>query len=264
MSARDAVRPRSGDYLQTGDVRTYYEVHGTGDPLVLLHGGLCTVETFDGLTPLLAERFRVVVPERRGHGRTADVAGPITYRVMAADTVALLDALGIAGAHLVGWSDGAVVAVHVALARPDLVRRMVLIGQPMNQDGLPPGAHEMLANIAEVLPPMLAELYGAVSPDGHEHFAVIVEKLAGEWRTEPSFTLEELATIAAPCLVMLGDDDLITVAHADALRRTIPGSQLAVVPGATHALPMEQPDLVARLAVDFLVAEGARPPADVA
>jgi len=161
-------------------------------------------------------------------------------------------------------SDGAVVAGHDALARPDLLRRMVLIGQPMNHDGLPPGAHEMLANIAEVLPPMLAELYGAVSPDGHEHFAVIVEKLAGEWRTEPSFTLDELATIAAPCLVMLGDDDLITVAHADALRRTIPGSQVAVVPGATHALPMEQPDLAARLAVDFLVAEGARPPAGVA
>jgi pimeloyl-ACP methyl ester carboxylesterase len=246
---------RNGDYLQTGDVRTYYEVRGAGEPLVLLHGGLCTVETFDGLTPRLAERFRVILPERRGHGRTADVAGPITYRAMGADTVALLDALGITGAHLVGWSDGAVVAVHVALARPDLVRRMVLIGQPMNPDGLVPGAHEMLANVTEMLPPMLAQLYGAVSPDGPEHFGVVIEKLTAEWRTEPSFTLDELATIEAPSLVLMGDDDLLTVEHADALRRTIRGSQLAVVPGATHGLPMEKPDLVARLVLDFLEAD---------
>jgi pimeloyl-ACP methyl ester carboxylesterase len=125
----------------------------------------------------------------------------------------------------------------------------------MNQDGLVPGALEMLAHITDVLPPMLAQLYGAVSPDGPEHFAVIIEKLTGEWLTEPSFTLAELATIQAPSLVMMGDSDLLTVQHADDLRRTIPGSQLAVVPGATHGLPMEKPDLVARLALDFLTAD---------
>jgi len=255
VSAPDTVQARGGAYLQTGDVRTYYEVRGAGEPLVLLHGGLCTVETFDGLTPLLAERFRVIVPERRGHGRTADVPGPLSYRTMGADTVALLDALGISGAHLLGFSDGAVVAVHVALARPELVRRMVLIGQPMNHEGLQQGAEEMLENFSEMLPPMLAQLYGAVSPDGAEHFAVVIDKLAAEWRTEPSFTLAELATITAPSLVMMGDSDLVTVQHADDLRRTIPGSQLAVVPGATHGLPMEKPDLVARLALEFLTGE---------
>jgi pimeloyl-ACP methyl ester carboxylesterase len=108
---------------------------------------------------------------------------------------------------------------------------MVLIGQPMNEGGLTPGAHEMLENITEMQPPMLAQLYGAVSPDGPEHFSVVVDRVAAEWRTEPSFTLTELATITAPSLVMMGDSDLPTVQHVGDRRRAIPGSQLAVVPG---------------------------------
>lgn len=253
MSAPGATPTRrDGEYLQAGDVRTYYEVHGTGEPLVLLHGGLCTVETLDGLTPLLAERFRVVTPERRGHGRTADVEGPITFRGMADDTAALLDRLEISGAPVVGFSDGAAVAAYLALRRPDLVSRLVLIGEQMNPDGFTPGVQDMMADIAQHLPPMLVQLYGAASPDGPEHFAVIIEKVTEAWRSEPDITLEQLATIAAPCLFMMGDNDMVTLAHGDAVRRAIPGSQLAVVPGATHGLPFEKPDIVARLTLDFL------------
>jgi pimeloyl-ACP methyl ester carboxylesterase len=171
---------------------------------VLLHGGLCTLETFDGLTPLLTERFRVYTPERRGHGRTADVEGPITYVNMAQDTTAFMDALGISGAHLVGFSDGAAVAMHVALDRPDLVARLVLIGQAVNQDesAVPPQAMASLDDLASNLPPMLAQLYGAVSPDGPDHFGVIVDKLAPLWGSEPTFTFDRLATIAAPTLFL--------------------------------------------------------------
>lgn len=255
MTPGTAPTRRGGDYLQTGEVRTYYEAHGEGDPLVLLHGGLCTVETFDGLTPGLAERFRVYVPERRGHGRTADVDGPITYVNMAQDTIAFMDAVGISGAHLVGFSDGAAVAVHVALERPELVRRLVLIGQALNHDGLTPGLIETLDDLAPHLPPVLAQLYGAASPDGPEHFEVIIDKLTATWRTEPSFTLDTLATVTAPALFIMGDNDAVTLEHADAVRRTIPGSQLAVVPGATHGLPMEKPDITASLTLDFLAGD---------
>jgi pimeloyl-ACP methyl ester carboxylesterase len=107
-----------GEYVNVGDVRTYYEVHGGGEPVVLLHGGFGTVESWAMQTPALAERYRVYVPERRGHGRTPDVNGPITYETMAADTAAFLEAAGTGAAHLVGWSDGAVVGMLVALRRP--------------------------------------------------------------------------------------------------------------------------------------------------
>jgi pimeloyl-ACP methyl ester carboxylesterase len=107
----------AGEYVNAGGVHTYYEIYGEGEPLVLLHGGLATAESWAMQIPALSERHRVYVPERRGHGRTPDVAGPITYEIMAADTGAFLDAAG-AGAHLVGWSDGAMVGMLVALRRP--------------------------------------------------------------------------------------------------------------------------------------------------
>src|SRR3970040_587953 len=111
--------PVSGDgpYVDAGGVSTYYESHGEGEPLLLLHGGLCTIETFFGQTPELAKRFCVILPERRGDGRPADVDGPITYDAMAADTIAFMGALGIENAHLVGYSDGAIVGMLVAMRR---------------------------------------------------------------------------------------------------------------------------------------------------
>lgn len=249
-----AVERTGGAYVDVGVVRTYYEVHGVGDPLLLLHGGFCAVETFDGLTAALAARYRVHAPERRGHGRTADVEGPITYTAMAADTIAFMDAVGVSSAHLVGWSDGAVVALLVARERPDLVGKLVMIGQPVNFDGIPERMRAVLQQglTTQMLPPMLEQLYAATSPDGPEHFDVVAEKLFALYRVEPDIALGELAGVAAPTLVMIGDDDLCTVGHAEALRRALPDAQLAVVPGASHGLPMEKPVLTAAIVLDFL------------
>jgi pimeloyl-ACP methyl ester carboxylesterase len=150
-------------YVDAVGVRTYYEAEGVGDPLVLLHGGLCTIEAFGAQTAALAPHYRVVNPERRGHGRTPDVPGPITYDNMTGDTIAFLDAVDVRDAHLVGWSDGAVVALKVALRRPDLVGKLVLIGQGVNHDGDSPVAREMLALVMQdaltpqMLPPMLEQ-----------------------------------------------------------------------------------------------------------
>src|SRR5262245_27645137 len=129
---------RNGDYVDIGRIHCYYEVSGSGDPLVLLHGGMCTAETFDGQTPALAEHYRVYLPERRAHGRTSDVPGPITYEIMAQDTIAFIEAVGIERAHLVGWSDGALVGLLVALWRPELVGKLVLMAQSINWGGVRP------------------------------------------------------------------------------------------------------------------------------
>jgi pimeloyl-ACP methyl ester carboxylesterase len=245
---------RNGEYVDAGGLHTYYEVSGEGEPLLLLHGGFCSVETFDGLTPLLAAAYRVYLPERRGHGRTPDVDGSITFENMGQDTIAFIEAVGIDSAHVVGWSDGAVVGLHVALQRPDLVRKLVLIGTAVNLDGLAAGAREMLESglSPEILPPFLKELYANVSPDGPEHFDVVFDKLTSTWKTEPSFELSELQRLPMPTLVMLGDDDMVTVEHAAAVQRAIPDAQLAVVPAASHGFPMETPELASRPVIDFL------------
>lgn len=117
-----------GGYLQIGDLKTWYDEQGAGESLVLLHGGLSTNATWASQMPDFANRFRVIAPERRGHGHTPDVEGSLSYDAMAADTIAFLTELLGGPAHLVGWSDGGIVGLLVAMARPDLVHKLVVIG----------------------------------------------------------------------------------------------------------------------------------------
>jgi pimeloyl-ACP methyl ester carboxylesterase len=241
-----------GEYVNAGGVRTYYEVYGEGEPLVLLHGGLATADSWAMQVPALAEGYRVYVPERRGHGRTSDAAGPITYEMMAADTAAFLDATGTGAANLVGWSDGAVVGMLVALRRPELVRKLVVIGQYFSFEGEVPEFRAMIDYWGTDLPEALHEVYDRVSPDGPEHFPVVLEKMMRMWREEPDLAFSELAGVRAPVLLMQGDDDIVKVEHSAALAATLPEAQLAVVPGSSHMAPLEKPVLVNQLILDFL------------
>lgn len=243
-----------GDYAELPGVKTWYEIDGAGDPLVLLHGGLCTNETWGAQRADFAARFRVLLPERRGHGHTPDVDGPLSYQDMADDTIAFIESLVDGPAHLVGWSDGGVIALLVAIARPDLVRKVVAMGAnflPTPQSGAAP---EMLDQLTPDAPDltMFREAYEAVSPDGAAHWPVVVGKLVDMFRTEPTIRTENMARISVPTLVLVGDDDLITLEHTIALYRAIPGSELAVVPGTSHALLMEKPGEVNRIILDFL------------
>jgi pimeloyl-ACP methyl ester carboxylesterase len=235
-------------YVDVEGVQTWYEDHGTGDPLVLLHGGFSDASEFGGTTPALAERFHVFTPERRGHGHTPDVPGPISYELMAADTVAFLDQLKIGRSHLVGHSDGANVALLVALTRPDLVDRLVLISGNFHHDGLVAGLDlgDLAAN------EYLADVYGQISPDGRDHFPVIAEKILRMATTEPTLNAADLAKVPARTLVMAGDDDMVSAEHTLLLYRGIPDSELAIVPGTSHALIIEKPDLCNRIILDFL------------
>lgn len=256
MSTTEPQQTRNGAYVDAGGVHTYYEVTGSADPLVLLHGGMCTAETWDAQAPALAERYRVFVPERRGHGRTADVEGAITYSIMADDTIAFIEALELGPAHVIGFSDGGAVALLLAMRSPDLVRKLVMIGQWANSGGAAPETRAMMESLsADVLPPMLKALYAAVSPDGPDHFDAVFEKLKPSWLGGDDVELAELAKVRAPTLVLLGDRDMLTVEHAAAMQRALPDGQLAVVPGARHSLPWDRPELVNRLLLDFLTAD---------
>ncbi len=241
-------------YLDLDGVHTYYEAVGDGPPLALLHGGMCPIETWGGLIPQLTSSFRVYAPERRGHGRTADVDGPITYDLMATDTIAFLEAMALGTVDLVGWSDGGIIGVLVALWRPDLVKRLVMVGAQVNLDGLPPELRATLEGglDASMLPPALRELYAAVSPDPPEHFDVVFQKLTADWKVAPNLELSELTALRAPTLVVGADHDMPTTEHLAAVARSIPDAQLAIVPGTDHGFPMEQPDLLAGLLLRFL------------
>ncbi|MFD9027228.1 alpha/beta fold hydrolase [Streptomyces parvulus] len=247
-----------GDYADLPGVRTWYETEGTGDPLVLLHGGFCTNETWGAQRADLAAAHRVLLPERRAHGHTPDVAGPLTYQDMADDTVAFLETVVGGPAHLVGWSDGGVVALLVVLARPDLVRRVVVVGatfRPAGESFAEPG---MLDAMTPGSPDMefFREMYEPVSPDGAGHWPVVAAKVLDMWRTQPTLTEPELGRVTAPVLVVSGDDDLMTLEHTTALYRALPDARLAVLPGASHLVPLEKPALLNGLILDHLAEQG--------
>jgi pimeloyl-ACP methyl ester carboxylesterase len=239
-------------YVDVNGLATWHEVQGHGPPVVLLHGAFAGASSWAAQAPVLARAgYRVHIPERRGHAHTRDVEGPLTYGVMADDTIAYLDRMIGGPAHMVGWSDGAVVGLLVALRRPDLVDRLVLIGQYYNSSGkVPGGLADQLGGGDQVMGFLRGE-YDRVSPDGPEHFPVVYEKTMRMLATEPELELASLAAVAAPTLVLQGDRDEVTLEHGAAVAAALPSARLAVLPG-THALPVEVPEVVNALLVWFL------------
>lgn len=238
------------DYAEVNGVSMWYDDRGEGDPVVLLHGGLSDSRDFNGNLDALAARFRLFLPERRGHGHTADVPGPLTLELMAQDTVAFLETVVGGPAHLVGYSAGAIVALRVARDRPDLVDRLVLISGAFHADGM------ILRPTAGGEPPtQLVAAYAEVSPDGADHLAVVIAKIARSIDEEPGLTTADLGAVACPTLVMVGDDDLVTLEHTVALYRGLADAQLAVLPAASHLLLFEHPERCTQLVTDFLTTD---------
>ena len=232
---------------------TWVEQRGEGaETVVLLHGGLSDSDTLLGpLSAPLEGQYRVVAFDRRGHGYTADTEAPFHYDDMATETISVLEQVVGGQAHLVGWSDGGIVALLVALRRPDMVGRLVAIGANFHHDGILPLDFPPDSPVVA----MMAQNYGERSPDGAEHFGVVAGKFLTMASTEPTLTVDDLKQIETPTLVMVGDDDVITLSHTCALYESLPAGQLSVVSGASHALPLERPDDTARIILGFLASD---------
>ena len=230
---------------------------GDGPPVLVLHGGLSDSSAMGAIVDAVAAAgHRVVAFDRRGHGRTRDTDAPFHYGDMAVETVAVLEDVVGGAAHLIGWSDGGIISLLVALDRPDLVRSMVLIGANFHFDGVQPAALEGGDGGAME---MIRAAYAAVSPDGEAHFGVVAEKTFAMFASEPTLAAADIAAIDCPALVLVGDDDLIHLAHTCDLYEALPNGQLAVVPGASHLVVLERSAIVNQLIGEFLAgaAEGA-------
>jgi pimeloyl-ACP methyl ester carboxylesterase len=237
--------------VEANEVDHYYEEHGTGAPVLLLHGGMESSDSWLAQTASIAEHHRVLLVDRRGHGRTADVDGAITYELMRDDTIACIEALDIGGSHLVGWSDGGIVALMVAIERPDLVGRIVTLGANASSDAYTEAARISLGPDSPLVDLIRAE-YEPLSPDGPDHWPVFRDKVMHLWwETSFDFT-DQLDRITTPTLVMAGDDDCIEPGHLVEMFRRLPKGRLGIVPGASHVVPLEQPELVNRMILDFL------------
>jgi pimeloyl-ACP methyl ester carboxylesterase len=244
-----AIGWRDGRYVQLTSVRLWYDERGAGEPLVLIHGGVVDARFFEHNIDALAERFHVFAIDLRGHGHTADVEGPFTYDALSQDTIEFIEAKIGGPAHLVGHSVGGAVSLFVALRRPDLVRKLVIISSGFHHGGsLGPSGDIDVGPVVEAF----GESYGAVSPDGEDHYPVVVRKDLEMAAREPELEASELNGIANRTLVMSADDDIMTLEHTIEMYRAIPNSELSVVPGTSHFNVQEKPAAFNAIIVDFL------------
>lgn len=240
------------DYINIlGHPTWVHDDGGDRPPLLLLHGGLGNSESWNGFREFLGDRYRLVMFDRRGHGRTADTPAEFHHASMADETAAVIEALGLAPVDVVGISDGGAVLLHLARNRPELLRAMVLLAVNFHVDGLVrPGA--VPAFEAALAPDSFAaRQYGRLSPDGAGHWPIVAAKGRRLALEEPTFTVEQVSVITTPTLVLAADDDKMSVAHTAALFEALADAQLAILPNTSHAIAFERPDLVAQLTRDF-------------
>ena len=254
-----------GNYAEVNDVRMYYEVHGSGRPLVLLHGGLGAIEMFGEVLPLLAEGRRVVAVDLQAHGRTADVDRPLSYETMADDIGALIEHLGFERADVMGYSLGGGVALQTAIRHPEAVRKLVVVSTPFRRDGWYPevlaGMGQMGSDAAEPMKatPMYA-LYSSVAPRSDD-WPVLLNKLGALLRQDYDWS-GDAAAMRTPTLIVVGDADSVRTSHAVEFFELLgggkqdagwdgsgmPDSRLAILPATTHHDIFSSPTLASTVA----------------
>ncbi len=235
---------------QINGIELSYRMLGTGLPLLLLHGGLGNADYWDNQLPVFAENYKVIAIDSRGHGRSTFTEEPISYALMAADVIALLDALGIERADVVGWSDGGIIGLDVAIHHPERLRKLIAYGANYNSSGLRADVSEN-AKFNNYLTKTAAD-YQQVAADPLRWDAFL-ENIGKMWATEPNYTPAQLATITTPTLILDGEEEeLIELNHVKALAGFIPTAKLSLMAGVGHFAPWEQPQAFNQIVLDFL------------
>jgi pimeloyl-ACP methyl ester carboxylesterase len=257
---------QQGNYANVNGLTMYYEIHGTGQPLVLLHGAFSAIGTsFGKLLPELAKTRQVIAFELQGHGHTADIDRPLSYEQMADDTAAALQQLGIKKADFFGYSMGAAVVLQVAIRHPEMVRKLVFAAVSYKLDGLHSG---LMEGLLEMTPDMMYgspwhEEYKQIAPRP-EDFDTLFTKVMQMDRDLKDIPDETIATIKASALLIIGDSDIVRPEHAVEMFRLfgggimgdtpagLPDSQLAILPGTSHVTLADRADLLLPIIPLFL------------
>ena len=241
----------NGNYAEVNDLHLYYEIQGTGDPLILLHGGLGAIHMYGDVLPSLAQNRQVVAVDLQAHGRTAGIERPLRFELMAEDIAALISLLGFAKVDVMGYSLGGGVALRTAIQHSEIVRKLVLVSTPFKREGWYPeiltGMGQMGPQIAEQMKqtPMYQQ-YASIAPKP-EDWPVLLTKLGELLRRDYDWS-HEVATIQASTLIVVGDADSVRTAHAVDFFELFGGgkvdagwdrfgmsrARLAILPAMTH------------------------------
>lgn len=257
-------QPLESGHAPVNGIEMYYEVHGRKDgvPLVLLHGGGSTIDvTFSKVLPVFARNRRVIAVEEQGHGRTTDRDAPVTFESSADDVAALLEHLKVEQADVFGFSNGASIALQIAIRHPQRVRKLVFASSMTKKDGAQPQLWEFMkqANFSN-MPQPLKDAFLRVNPN-RQQLETMHNKDAERMRHFQDVPDAVVGAVRAPTLIVLGDQDIVKLEHAVELTRLIPGARLLVLPGGhgdylgeavMTQKETQYPELTARLIEEFL------------
>lgn len=259
------TQPVQSGYAPVNGLNMYYEIYGSGEPLVVLHGGVGSIKMFGEVLPRLAKDRQVIAVDLQAHGRTADMDRPLSYEAMADDIAALIKHLNLKSADVMGYSLGGGVALQTAIRHPDAVRKLVLVSTPFKRDGWYPellaGQAAMNAQVAEQMKPTpMYQAYASLAPKVQD-WPVLITKLGDLLRKDYDWS-KDVAAIKAPTLLVVGDADGVRTAHTVAMFELLGGgkrdagfdgsgmsnARLAILPGLTHYTIFSAPALATAIA----------------
>jgi pimeloyl-ACP methyl ester carboxylesterase len=242
--------PVESGMAPVNDIEMYYAVYGEGEPVLLIHGGLGHADVWGFQVPELAKSHQVIVADSRGHGRSTRSEKPFGYALMADDYLALLDHLGIDNVALVGWSDGGIIGLDIAIRHPERLSKLFAYGANYTPEGLKPSiADDPVFNavIARV-----GKDYVRLSPTPGE-FDAFVAQISEMWATQPNYTQDQLRAITVPTVIFVGDhDEAIEPAHTAEMAELIPGAELVIMKDASHFAMWQKPDEFNATVLEFL------------
>jgi pimeloyl-ACP methyl ester carboxylesterase len=239
---------RSGTAPVNG-VKIWYAEFGQGDPVVLLHGGLANANYWGDLVPVLAKSHQVIVMDSRGHGRSSRDGKPFGYDLMASDVLGLMDFLTIPKAAIIGWSDGAIVGLDIAIDHPDRITRLFAFAANSNPSGLKDTSQSPVFNrfIARA-----GREYEELSPTP-DRYNSFLDEITKMWATQPDFTAKKLQAIKVPVWIVDGDhDEAIKRENTEFMAKEIPAAKLLIEPDVSHFSFLQNPQQFNSDALHFL------------
>ncbi|RDI69245.1 pimeloyl-ACP methyl ester carboxylesterase [Nocardia pseudobrasiliensis] len=238
-------------YAAVDGIEMYYADYGQGRPVLLLHGGLGSGEYWNYQVPALVRAgYRVIVADSRGHGRSTRTAEPYSYDLMSADVLALLDQLGLSRVDLVGWSDGGIIGLNLAINHPERLGKVFAYGANSDLSGLIPHGTDN-PNFVRYIDRARTE-YQRLSPTPDQYDGFVAQ-ITHMWETQPNYTAAQLSAITVPITIADGEyDEAIERSHTEYLARTIPHAQLRILPNVSHFGMLQNPDEFNRAVLDSL------------
>jgi len=244
--------PEAGKTVDVNGIKMYYETYGEGPPLLLIHPNSGSLSNMSPQIEEFSKSYRVIAADSRGHGRSGAGEGRLTYPQMAEDLDKLLESLDVKSAHVVGWSDGGILGLLLAIHHPDKVGKLAIMGANLTPDGSYPWAQEWVTKQVKAANAEIAG--GNGSPELQMQLKYF--DLLGK---QPDIPVDDLKKIKSPVLVMAGDRDVIRTEHTVLIFESIPNSQLEIFPGATHMISREDPERFNRTVASFLKLPFKRP-----